>query len=119
MDYRATLLEVLLIIAVWIVGKLLRKVFKGKDFLHRGNAILAFWTVLFWGLIISNVFSLYWLAFPIAVWMFWAIILIIGQAIYYHEFIYRRYWIVFWRLSVIYSAIVFIGSTFCHYLPII
>jgi len=48
-----------------------------------------------------------------------AILLIIVQTVHYGEFIYRRYWPVFWRLSVALAVIVFVGSLFCQNLPLI
>lgn len=63
--------------------------------------------------------GLYWFAYPMALWMLWALGLVFIQLIHNHEFIYRRYWPVFWRWSTLYVVIVFIGSLFSGGLPLI
>lgn len=42
--------------------------------------------------------------------MILALLLIALQIIHNHEFIYRRYWPVFWRYSAYYALIIYIGS---------
>ena len=71
------------------------------------------WTIILWLLSIYNIASLYWIAYPVAIWMIVAIILIIVQTVHYGEFIYRRYWPVFWRLSVI------LGSNYLRRLAVL
>lgn len=105
-------------IVVWFVEKLIGKVFHFAR-RHRHVHSPVIWTILLWLLSIYNIASPYWIAYPIAAWMIIAIILIIAQTVHYREFIYRRYWPVFWRLSVILAAIVFVVSLFCQNLPLI
>lgn len=114
MNYRMAFLQIILLIILWLLEKLARKVFR-----HQARHSLILWTVVLWLLSAYNIDSLYWIAYPIALWMVVALLLIIGQTIHYHEFIYRRYWLVFWRLSVIIAVITYVGSLFCQNLPVI
>lgn len=118
MNYRIALLQIILLIIVWFVENLGNKVFHGNH-KHRHKHSPAVWTILLWVLSIYNIASLYWIAYPITIWMVIAITLIIGQTIHYNEFIYRRYWPVFWRLSVIVAIATFVFSLFSQNLPII
>ncbi|MBB1062367.1 DUF3397 family protein [Limosilactobacillus fastidiosus] len=119
MDYRIAFLQVILLIIVWLVELLLSKVFRHEHYQRHHKHSPIIWTIILWLLSIYNIDSLYWMAYPIAAWMIIAIVLIIGQTIHYNEFIYRRYWSVFWRLSVIIATITFIISLFCQNLPLI
>ncbi|MBD7894278.1 DUF3397 family protein [Limosilactobacillus sp. Sa3CUN2] len=119
MDYRIAFLQVILLIIVWFVEDLISKVFHHYRHQHHHKHSPIIWTIILWLLSIDNIRSLYWIAYPIATWMIIAILLIIGQTIHYNEFIYRRYWPVFWRLSVIVATITFIVSLFCQNLPLI
>lgn len=114
MNYRLALLQIILLLIIWLVESLLAKVFRGNK---KHSPII--WTILLWILTIYNIASPYWLAFPIAGWMIAAILLIIIQTVHYHEFIYRRFWPAFWRLSVFLAAIIFVGSLFCQHLPLV
>lgn len=116
MDYRLTLLQVVVLVILWLLEKLIHRIFQ-RYWRGRHPHLWWLWTILLWIFIGQNFASLYWLAYPIAVWMVWAIGLVIMQAVHNHEFIYRRYWPIFWRLSAWYAILVFIISTFCHHLP--
>ncbi|WP_373841683.1 hypothetical protein [Limosilactobacillus sp.] len=76
------------------------------------------WSVVFWLLALKNL-DVYWIAYPLAGWMIWALLLILLQLVHNHEFIYRRYWPVFWRLSAYYAGIIFVASLFSHNLPLV
>lgn len=68
---------------------------------------------------ITKNLGIYWVAYPIALWMVWALLLIILQTVHNHEFIYRRYWPVFWRLSTYYAVLIFILSLISAKLPLV
>lgn len=52
--------------------------------------------------------------------MILALLLIALQIIHNHEFIYHRYWPVFWRYSAYYALIIYIGSLIISpWLPLI
>lgn len=116
MDYRITLLQGLFLLIIWLLEKLIHHIFRHYWQDKRSHAWWL-WTLLLWYFIGQNFASVYWLAFPIAIWMIWAIGLVVIQAVHNREFIYRRFWPVFWRLSAWYAFIVFVISTFCHHLP--
>ena len=108
MDYRIAFLQLILLVVIWFVENLIGKVFHlARRHRHIHSPII--WTIILWLLSVYNIASLYWIAYPIAVWMIVAILLIIVQTVHYGEFIYRRYWPVLWRLSVALAVIVFVG----------
>lgn len=118
MNYRIAFFQIILLVIIWFVENLISKIFhSARQHRHKHHPVV--WTVVLWLLSIYNIASLYWIAYPIAIWMVVAIILMIGQTLHYGEFIYRRYWPVFWRLSVILSGLTFIISFFCQHLPLI
>ncbi|MBB1078531.1 hypothetical protein H5S09_04395 [Limosilactobacillus sp. STM2_1] len=100
------ILEIVLLIVIWFVEHLfLRIFFPTKKVKH----LWWVWTIILWLLIIFNL-GYYWPAYPIAVWMVLALALIALQIAHNHEFIYRRYWPVFWRYSAYYALLIYIGS---------
>ena len=105
MDYRIAFLQLILLVVIWFVENLIGKVFHFAR-RHRHVHSPVAWTIILWLLSIYNIARLYWIAYPVAIWMIVAII-------------YRRYWPVFWRLSVILAVIIFVGSLFCQNLPLI
>lgn len=118
MKFQQTLLQLLILLVLFFIEKLAHRVFK-RYWSERAPHVWWLWTVILWLFISHNFASLYWCAYPVAIWMAWAIILVILQATHNHEFIYRRYWPVFWRLSAWYALIVFIVSQFAVHLPVI
>ena len=118
MDYRIAFLQLILLVVIWFVENLIGKVFHFARRLRHVHSPVA-WTIILWLLSIYNIASLYWIAYPVAIWMIVAIILIIVQTVHYGEFIYRRYWAVFWRLSGNLAVIGFVGSLLCQNLPLI
>lgn len=118
MDYRIAFLQLMLLVVIWFVENLIGKVFHfARRRRHVHSPVV--WTIILWLLSVYNIASLYWIAYPIAIWMIAALLLIVVQTVHYGEFIYRRYWPVFWRLSVILAAIFFVGSLLCQNLPLV
>ncbi|MCC4439905.1 hypothetical protein [Limosilactobacillus reuteri] len=110
------ILEIILLLVIGIVERLLVRIF------HHPKKIKHLWwgwTIILWILIIFNI-GFYWPAYPIALWMILALLLIALQIIHNHEFIYRRYWPVFWWYSAYYALIIYIGSLIISpWLPLI
>lgn len=111
-NFRKLLIELLIVVILWGFTLLWRRLSR------RRRGLLVIWTIVLWVLIIWNL-DVYWVAYPIAFWMIWALALIFLQLIHNHEFLYRRYWPVFWRLSFFYAVIIFCGSLFCNGLPLV
>lgn len=114
-DYQRTLLQVLIIL-IFIGVKYLC----GR-FMQRKKHVTLWWAltaVLFWLLDGWN-FGLYWIAYPVAVWMVLALALIVIQLVHNHEFLYRRYWPPFWRGSAWLAIISFGASIFAGSLPLV
>ena len=115
-NIKVIILEIILLLIVGVVEHLLLKIsHKVKKHKH----LWWEWTIILWILIIFNL-GFYWPAYPIAIWMILALILIGIQIVHNHEFIYRRYWPVFWRYSAYYALIIYIGSLFFpSWLPLV
>ncbi|MCH3922494.1 hypothetical protein [Limosilactobacillus sp.] len=111
-DFRQLLIELLIVIILWVLTVLWRRLSRRRRWLR------VVWTLVLWLLILWNL-DVYWVAYPIALWMIWALALIALQSVHNHEFLYRRYWPVFWRLSLFYALVVFAGSLFCNGLPLV
>lgn len=114
-NYRHIIVQVLLILLIWCLIYLLRRFTRGRQIRRFSRYI---WTVVLWVLSLANL-GMYWIAYPIALWMILALALIFIQLVHNHEFIYRRYWPVFWQLSAGYAGLVFIVSLFSGNLPLI
>ena len=110
------ILEIILLLVIGIVERLLVRIF------HRPKKTKHLWwgwTIILWILIIFNI-GFYWPAYPLALLMILALLLIALQIIHNHEFIYHRYWPVFWRYSAYYALIIYIGSLIISpWLPLI
>lgn len=105
---RIIILEIILLVVVGIAERLLFKIrYHAKS--KRVQHLWWLWTVIFWLLTIFNL-GCYWPAYPLAIWMVLALILIVLQIAHNHEFIYRRYWPVFWRFSAYYALLVYLGG---------
>lgn len=111
-NYRQLLIQFLIIGILWIVTLIWHRLTK------KSQRCYVIWSIVFWLLALKNL-DVYWIAYPLAGWMIWALILILLQLIHNHEFLYRRYWPVFWRLSAYYAGIVFIVSLFSCNLPLV
>ncbi|MDO4903341.1 MAG: hypothetical protein Q3959_03655 [Limosilactobacillus sp.] len=111
-----TILTELLLIAIYVVLSHLIKRFVRTNKLQVVG--WGFTTFLFFGMGFYNL-GWYWSAYPLAVWMIWAIILVFIQLTHNHEFIYKRYWPPFWQYSMIMSVVVFVASFFAGLLPVI
>jgi hypothetical protein len=114
-DYHHILMELVVILLLWGLTFLVRRINRGS----RMRRLCRYgWVLVLWVLSIINL-GPYWFAYPMALWMLLALGLVFIQLIHNHEFIYRRYWPVFWRWSMFYAVIVFIGSLFSGGLPLI
>lgn len=114
-NYQRTLLQLLIILIFIGIKYLCGRFMQGKK---HATLWWAFATVLFWLLAWWNL-GVYWIAYPIAVWMVLALVLIIIQLAHNHEFLYRRYWPPFWRVSG-WTAIISFGlSIFAGALPLV
>lgn len=114
-DYQRTLLQVLIILIFVGVKYLCGRFMQGKKHVTLWWALTA---VLFWLLAGWN-FGLYWIAYPVAVWMILALALVVIQLVHNHEFLYRRYWPPFWHGSAWLAIISFGASIFAGSLPLV
>ncbi len=115
-NIKVIILEIILLLIVGVAEHLLLKI---SHKVKKNKHLWWEWTIILWILIIFNL-GFYWPAYPIAVWMILALILIGIQIVHNHEFIYRRYWPVFWRYSAYYALIIYIGSlVFSSWLPLV
>lgn len=114
-DYHRILMQLAIVILLAVVTRLLQRFSRGR----RMKQICGYvWVTVLWGMSITNL-GPYWFAYPMALWMILALVLIFIQLIHNHEFIYRRYWPVFWHGSLLYAVVVFIASLFSGKLPLI
>lgn len=114
-NYRKVFLQVLIILIYVGVRYLARRIFHAQR--HRQEwricTVILFWALACWNL------GYYWIAFPIAVWMLWSLILIILQVVHNHEFLYRRFWPPFWYSSMVIAVVTFALSLFAGALPLV
>lgn len=112
-------LQVIFLVMMWFIERLVIKITKEPTKRKTSHHYWWIWTLVLWILIVCNL-GYYWPAYPIALWMIWALVLITIQIFHHHEFIYRRYWPIFWKLSAYYALIVYVlGVIFAHWLPLI
>lgn len=114
-DYRHILMQLVIILLLWVLTRLVRRINPSARVRRLCRYI---WVLVLWIMSFINL-GMYWLAYPMALWMILALGLIFIQLIHNHEFIYRRYWPVFWNWSLLYVGIVFIGSLFSNSLPLV
>ncbi len=114
-DYHRILIQLTIVLLLAIATSLLKR-------FNRGLLIRRYcrygWVLVLWGMSIVNL-GPYWFAYPVALWMLLALVLIFIQLLHNHEFIYRRYWPVFWHWSLLYAVVVFIVSLFSGKLPLV
>lgn len=114
-DYHWILMQLVIVILLAIMTRLLQRFNRGR---RVKQLCRCGWVVVLWGMSIVNL-GPYWFAYPLALWMVFALALIFIQLVHNHEFIYRRYWPVFWHWSLRYAVVVFIASLFSGKLPLI
>lgn len=114
-DYHHIIMQVLVVLLLWLLLRLLGRFISRA---RRKRIGCYTWTLAFWVMSLINL-GVYWIAYPVALWMILALGLIFLQLIHNHEFIYRRYWPVFWPLSMCYAGLVFVVSLFSGWLPLI
>lgn len=113
--YQQILLEIIVIILLFFAERLYKQLVRHpRAHWHCWWG----WTIVLWIMIIHNL-GVYWFAYPVALWMILALLLVLLQVVHNHEFLYRRYWPVFWRFSTYYAEIVFILSLGSGQLPLI
>ena len=114
-NYQRILLQVLLIFIFLGIRYLTGRFFRGRKrkLWWRGLTTLLFFALALWN------FGWYWSAYPVLIWMLWALLLILLQVVHNHEFIYRRYWPPFWQYSLYIALIAFAGSIFAGALPLV
>lgn len=111
MDGKRLLIEGGIVVAYWLIERLIGRLF------HRRRWHLNWlWALLFMALAEWNL-GFYWFAYPLIGWMAGGIILVFVQLIARREFLYRRYWPAFWRLSFFYSVLVLAASLALTNLP--
>lgn len=117
-NYRLVILQIVFLVIVWIAERLLMRILQPTS-KKRQKHVWWWWTIILWLMTILNL-GYYWPAYPLAVWMILALLLIFVQVIHNHEFIYRRYWPVFWHYSAYYAAVVYLGGLLVvNWLPLI
>ena len=114
-DYHHILMQLVIVLLLWGLTRLVRRINRGP----RVRRVCRYvWVCVLWIMSFINL-GMYWTADPIALWMVLALGLIFIQLAHNHEFIYRRYWPVFWNWSLLYAGVVFIASLFSGRLPLI
>lgn len=117
-DYRLVILEIVFLIIAGVAERLLLRIFRPTR-KPRQRHLWWGWTLTLWVMIVINL-GYYWPAYPLALWMILALLLIFIQVVHNHEFIYRRYWPVFWRYSAYYALLVYVGGLVAvNWLPLI
>ena len=87
MDYRIAFLQLMLLVVIWFVENLIGKVFHfARRRRHVHSPVV--WTIILWLLSVYNIASLYWIAYPIAIWMIAALLLIVVQTVHYLSLIH-------------------------------
>ena len=114
-NYQRILLQLLVILIYVGIRYIVSRLFHGKRKLIIWRILTTF---LFFALEFWN-FGWYWIAYPVAIWMVLALILIAVQVAHNHEFLYRRYWPVFWHYSMFIAVLSFVASLFSGFLPLI
>lgn len=113
-NYQRILLQLLIILIFVGIKYLVGRFFHGRhQNLWQGLTTCLLFVLAGWN------FGPYWIAYPVLVWMVWALSLIIIQVTHNHEFIYRRYWTPFWRVSLFIAVVSFITSFFAGMLPLV
>lgn len=114
-DYHHILMQLVIVLLLWALTRLVRRINRGP----RVRRVCRYvWVCVLWIMSFVNL-GMYWTAYPIALWMVLALSLIFIQLVHNREFIYRRYWPVFWNWSLLYAGVVFIASLFSGRLPLI
>lgn len=117
MNYQRLLIEVLVLIVYWVIEKLFSMVFINlkigrQDYIHHPSA----WTIL---LLILTWWNLgyYYIAYPIMLLSLLGISIVGIQLVRHHEFLYQRFWPIFWRWACLLMIFSYIISIFCFRLP--
>lgn len=114
-NYQQILLQILIVLIYVGIRFMASRLFHGRKRVVGWQVLTTF---LFFALSFWN-FGWYWFAYPVAVWMILALVLIIVQVIHNHEFLYRHYWPVFWHYSTFIAVVSFVLSLFAGALPLI
>jgi hypothetical protein len=104
---KVLLTQFITIIILSIVAAILRRVF--YRFWPKPIHYFDFWPpVLLW-FSYQNI-SIIWFAYVILIWSVITVSIVIYQWRHYHEFIYKRFVPVFWRLTLLYTAVAYMFS---------
>lgn len=117
MNYQRLLIEILILIVYWVIEKLFSMVFKNLRIGHQGFIHHpGMWTILLLLLTWWNL-GYYYIAYPILIVAIFGIVIVIRELIIHREFLFRRFWPLFWRGCCLLMICSYLISIFCFRLP--
>lgn len=117
MDYQRLLIEIIIIICYWVIEKLFSLLFINlkvgrQGFIHHPSI----WTILF-GILTWWNLGYYYIAYPVLILALFGIIIVVRELVNRHEFLYQRFWPIFWRGGCVLMIFSYVVSVFCYHLP--
>lgn len=106
-------IQLLILILISIIIALIRRVL--HQFWPNRLRYYDFWPLITVYLSALNL-SLNWFLYVVIGWMSISILIVLGQVIIKKEFLYRQFFPVFWRFSVVYTTIAYLCSIFYRFM---